>query len=103
MQLASWPCLAGRSANSENQLRLWKTQSACGPAVSGPAGRPIFDANIPKRYGTIRVEDVQADDVIRLENLPPNVPANDFLSLLAMADSAGSSNNSICERLAFSS
>jgi hypothetical protein len=49
------------------------------------------------------VEDVQADDVIRLENLPPNVPANDFLSLLAMADSAGSSNNSICVRLAFSS
>ena len=46
------------------------------------------------------MEDVQADDVIRLENLPPDVPANVFLSLLAMADSAGSSNNSICERLA---
>ena len=62
-----------------------------------------FDANIPNRYGTIRVEDVEADDVIRFENLPPNVPAKDFWSLLAVADSAGSSNISICERLAFSS
>jgi hypothetical protein len=49
------------------------------------------------------VEDAQADDVIRLENLPPNVTAKDFWSLLAVTDSAGSSNNSICERLAFSS
>ena len=55
------------------------------------------------RYGPIRMEDVQADDVIRPESLPPNVPAKDFWSLLAVADSAGSSNNSICERLAFSS
>ena len=55
------------------------------------------------RYGPIRVEDVQADDVIRPENLPPNVPAKDFWSLLGVADSAGSSNNSICEGLAFSS
>ena len=47
------------------------------------------------------MEDVEADDVIRFENLPPNVPAKDFWSLLAVADSAGSSNNSICERLAF--
>jgi hypothetical protein len=46
------------------------------------------------------VEDVQADDVIRFENLLPNVPAKDFWSLLAVADSSGSSNNSICERLA---
>jgi hypothetical protein len=45
------------------------------------------------------VEDVQADEIIRLENLPPNLPSKDFLSLLAVADSAGSSNNSICERL----
>ena len=36
------------------------------------------------------MEDVQADDVIRFENLPPNVPAKDFWSLLAVADSAGS-------------
>ena len=55
--------------------------SACGPAVSGPAGRTIFgphshadavkdviDVNIPNRYGPIRVEDVQADDFIRPEN-----------------------------------
>jgi hypothetical protein len=37
------------------------------------------------------------------ENLPPNVPAKDFWSLLAVTDCAGSSNNSICERPAFSS
>jgi hypothetical protein len=33
------------------------------------------------RYGPIRVEDVQADDVIRFENLPPNVPGQGFLTL----------------------
>ena len=49
------------------------------------------------------MEDVEADDVIRFENLPPNVPAKDFWSLLAVTDSAGSANTSICERLAFSS
>jgi hypothetical protein len=62
-------------------------------------GPKHFGANIPNRYGTILVEDVQADQIIRLENLPPNLPSKDFLSLLAVADSAGSSNNSICKRL----
>jgi hypothetical protein len=55
------------------------------------------DANIPNRYGPIRVEDVETDDVIRFENLPPNVPAKDFWSLFAVANSSGSSNNLICE------
>ena len=59
--------------------------------------------NIPNRYGPIRVEDVQADDFIRPENLPPKVPAKGFWSLLAVADSDGSSQKAICEGLAFSS
>ena len=33
------------------------------------------------------MEDVQADDFIRPENLPPKVPAKGFWSLLAVADS----------------
>jgi hypothetical protein len=60
-----------------------------------------FDANIPIVTDRSRVEVVQADDDIRFENLPPNVPAKDFWSLLAVADSAGSSNNSMCERPGF--
>jgi hypothetical protein len=58
---------------------------------------------MPLTEKALSVEDVQADAVIRSENLSPSVPAKDFRSLLAVANSSGSSNNLICERLAFSS
>jgi len=48
------------------------------------AVKDVIDVNVPNRYGPIRVEDVHANDFIRPEN-------------------PGSSNNSICDGLAFSS
>jgi hypothetical protein len=80
-----------------------KTQSACGPAVSGLAGPNHFDANIPIVTDRSVWKTSKPMMSFVFENLPPNVPAKDFWSLLAVTDSAGSSNNSICERLAFSS
>jgi hypothetical protein len=46
LQLVSWPCSAGRVADSENQLSLWKIQSACGRQFLDPQPNH-FDVNMP--------------------------------------------------------
>jgi hypothetical protein len=58
----------------ENTVGLWSG----GFRTRGPNH---FEANILNRYGTIRVEDAEADDVIRFENLPPQRPGQGFLVL----------------------